>query len=142
MTYSTKTGRCLCGNVRFTAKTVGLEVHACHCHMCRRWNGASSLSVHCGVDVIFDGEDNLSQYTSSDWAYRGFCKKCGSGMFYLLKETGEYILPVGVFDNQDGFIFNKQIFIDEKPEYYCFANKTVELTGEEVFMQVESLEGK
>jgi hypothetical protein len=31
------------------------------------------------------------------------------------------------------FIFDHQIFIDEKSEYYCFSNETQNMTGAEVF---------
>ncbi len=32
-------------------------------------------------------------------------------------------------------VFDHQIFIDEKPDYYSFSNKTYNVTGEEVFAQ-------
>jgi hypothetical protein len=53
----------------------------------------------------------------------------------MLKEQKEYILPAGLFDSDEGFVLDKQIFIDEKPEYYCFANKTTNLTGAEVIAE-------
>jgi hypothetical protein len=31
------------------------------------------------------------------------------------------------------FIFDHQVFIEEKPEYYCFSNETQNMTGAEVF---------
>ena len=130
-----KTGGCLCGETRCTANTVAPVVHACHCDMCRKWGGGPSLSVHCGKDVSFDPSENISVYDSSAWASRGFCKKCGSHLFYMLKEQKEYILPAGLFDSDEGFVLDKQIFIDEKPEYYCFANKTTNLTGAEVIAE-------
>ncbi len=42
-------------------------------------------------------------------------------------------MPVGIFDDVEQFIFDHQIFIEEKPEYYCFANETQNMTGSEVF---------
>ena len=42
-------------------------------------------------------------------------------------------MPAGIFDNSEGLVFDHQIFIDEKPEYYSFANETKNMTGEEVF---------
>jgi hypothetical protein len=42
-------------------------------------------------------------------------------------------MPVGIFDGVEQFIFDHQVFIDEKPEYYCFANETQNMTGAEVF---------
>jgi hypothetical protein len=36
-------------------------------------------------------------------------------------------------DDRGGYAFKTQIFIDEKPGYYEFANKTHNMTGAEVF---------
>ena len=44
-----------------------------------------------------------------------------------------HYMPAGIFDNSEGLVFDHQIFIDEKPEYYSFANETKNMTGEEVF---------
>jgi len=30
-------------------------------------------------------------------------------------------------------VFKRQVFVDEKPEYYDFANKTKDFTGAEIF---------
>jgi len=127
------TGQCLCGAVRFTARNMAFNVGACHCHMCRKWGGGPFMEIDCGTDVIFEGEENISLYHSSQWAERGFCKKCGSNLFYRLKETGQHMMQVGLFDDEAMFTLTHQVFIDEKPAYYSFANKTKEMTGEEVF---------
>lgn len=131
-------GRCLCGKVGITAKTVALEVHACHCNMCRLWNGGPTLSVHCGTDVSFSNEEQISIYKSCSWAELGFCKNCGSHLFYRSIDNGEYILQTGTFDSDEDFVLSQQIFIEEKPSFYRFANKTSNLTGAEVFAQYES----
>jgi hypothetical protein len=135
-----KTGKCLCGKVKVTAKTVNQQVHACHCNMCRLWNGGPTLSVHCGTDVSFSDQDSISVYQSCSWAELGFCKHCGSHLFYRSIDTGEYILQVGTFESNAGFVLDQQIFIDEKPAFYQFANKTRDMTGAEVFAQYESSE--
>ena len=36
-------GGCLCGSVRFSAESVEVHHHVCHCGMCRRWTGGSML---------------------------------------------------------------------------------------------------
>ena len=74
-----------------------------------------------------------SVFDSSPWAQRGFCKHCGTHLFYRLKEAQHYHLPVGLFDEAPEFSFDQQIFIDEKPAYYRFANDTRNMTGAEVF---------
>lgn len=128
-------GQCLCGAVKITADTISPEIGACHCSMCRKWAGGPLLAVDCGNEVSFEGEENIGIYDSSEWAQRGFCKQCGTHLFYLLKEPKQYIMPVGFFDNLDSIVFDHQIFIDEKPDYYSFSNKTHNMTGEEVFAQ-------
>jgi len=90
------------------------------------------MCVECGTDVIFEGEENITIYNSSDWAERGFCKKCGSHLFYRLKEANEHQLPVGLFNNQKNFHFDLQVFTDRKPAFYSFANETKEMTEAEV----------
>ena len=126
-------GHCLCGKVKFTAKDRGNKVTACHCGMCRRWGGGPFIEVECRAEVRFKGEDNISVYDSSEWAERGFCKHCGTHLFYHLKGTQEYQMPVGLFENQQNLVFKEQVFIDEKPDYYSFSNKTSDLTGAEVY---------
>lgn len=126
-------GQCLCGAVKVQAAQVDTHVGACHCGMCRKWGGGPLMATDCGTAVTFHGADNVSVYNSSDWAERGFCKNCGSHLFYRLKANNQHIVPVGLFDNQTDFIFDHQVFIDKKPAFYCFANETKDMTEAEVF---------
>jgi hypothetical protein len=127
------TGMCLCNSVSITVQSLNKSVGACHCNMCRRWGGGPFMEVNCGSEVTFTGEEYISIYNSSEWAERGFCNNCGTHLFYKLKEGNQHMVPVGLFDNDEGLIFDNQVFIDEKPAYYSFANKTEELTGAELF---------
>jgi len=79
------------------------------------------------------GEDKVSRYDSSEWAERAFCSACGTHLFYRLKQTDQHMLSAGLFDLDGELEFDHQIFIDEKPSYYCFADKTKNMTGAEVF---------
>lgn len=133
-----KKGGCLCGKVGIIANAVMPQVHACHCNMCQSWNGGPTLSVHCGTDVNFSDEEYISVYQSCSWAELGFCKNCGSHLFYRSIDNGEYIIQSGSFDSADGFTLEQQIFIEEKPAYYSFANDTTDLTGAEVLAQYAS----
>lgn len=126
-------GSCLCGTVNFSASKVSKYIGACHCMTCQKWGGGPLLAVNSGCDVSFSGEKFISVYDSSPWAERGFCKKCGSHLFYRLKQQQEYIVPVGLFENSDDFVFQRQVFIDQKPAYYCFANDTENMTAAEIF---------
>lgn len=126
-------GSCLCGAVRITVKNLSKNVGACHCRMCRKWGGGPFMAVDCGADVSFEGEENISVFDSSAWAERGFCNKCGSNLFYRVKESKQHFIPVGLFDDDQIFVFDHQVFIDEKPSYYCFSNETHDMTGAELF---------
>jgi hypothetical protein len=128
-------GSCLCRAVSISTANMSNLVGACHCNMCRKWGGGAFLAVECGSDVSFEGEENIGIYQSSQWAERGFCQKCGSHLFYKLKQNNQYFIPVGIFDPGEGLIFDHQVFIDEKPEYYSFANETKNMTGAELFAQ-------
>ena len=127
----TLSGQCLCGGVKITAKAASSNVGACHCDMCRRWGGGPLMAIDCGTDVSLDGEENISVFESSAWAERGFCKSCGSHLFYRLKHNGQYFMPAGLFAD-NALQFDHQVFIDEKPAYYDFSNQTENLTGAQV----------
>ena len=126
-------GQCLCGKVDITAQNPSNSVGACHCRMCRRWGGGPFMEIDCGVDVQFGGSDYISVFDSSDWAERGFCSNCGTHLFYRLKGSGQHMVPVGLFEESENLAFDMQVFIDEKPEYYSFSEKTKKLTGAEIF---------
>lgn len=132
-------GSCLCSAVKISTASINPHVSACHCNICRKWGGAALLGVECNEGVSFEGEENIGVYQSSEWAERGFCQKCGSHLFYRLKENNHYFVPVGIFDNSENLVFNLQVFIEEKPDYYSFANETKNMTGEEVFAMFASL---
>ena len=135
-------GSCLCGAVILSTNSMSNRLGACHCNMCRKWGGGPLLVVNCESDVSFSGEENIEVYQSSELAERGFCNQCGSHLFYRFKQNNQYFIPVGLFDNCEGLVFDHQVFIDEKPEYYCFANSTKNLTGAELFAQFAQRESE
>lgn len=126
-------GKCLCGAVTFTATAVDPEVHACHCSMCRAWSGGPLLSVSVG-SMRISGEADLARYASSPWAERGFCKRCGSSLFYRVTATDQYIVSMGAFEDPAPFTLASEIYVDEKPRGYDFAGEHPRLTGAE-FLQ-------
>lgn len=125
-------GGCLCGELRFSATPRQAEFGVCHCDMCRRWSGGTFMAVGCGDNVEFEKDSSLRVFASSEWAERGFCGTCGTALFYRLKGAGHYQVALGAFDDISGLEFTSQIFIDEKPDAYEFANDTRKLTGQQV----------
>jgi hypothetical protein len=126
----TMSGRCLCSAVKFTAETVETHHHVCHCGMCRRWGGGPTFGASAS-GVKFEGEQDITRYTSSDWAERGFCRHCGSHLFYFLKPANQYILCVGTFDDTRPFAIASEIYVDHKPPGYTLSGNHPRLTEAE-----------
>jgi len=123
-------GKCLCGAVSFEAENVTSHFHSCHCTMCRRWCGGPMMATH--VERIrFTEQEHLHRYDSSPWAERGFCERCGSNLFYRVKDQDQYFVATGVFDDQSRFQLDGEIYIEEKPQGYNFAGDHIRQTGAE-----------
>ncbi|MNP67224.1 Glutathione-dependent formaldehyde-activating enzyme [compost metagenome] len=71
-------------------------------------------------------------YDSSEWAQRCFCGTCGTHLLYRLKNGQFDSVSVGVLEGNTDWVFDLQVYIDEKPTYYCFANDTKTMTSAEV----------
>ena len=123
-------GQCLCGAVTLTVEDADLEVHCCHCSMCRRWSGGPVFAVPV-AQVTMQPENQIVRYESSDWAERGFCGRCGTNLFYRLKEPDAYYLMMGLFDDPGQFKLASEIYIDNKPPGYSIAGDHPRLTEEE-----------
>jgi hypothetical protein len=131
-------GRCLCGAARFTATPENRVMDACHCSMCRRWGGGPAMTVFCR-DVQFEDESAIGVYVSSEWAERGFCKTCGSSLFWRTHDRSMFTVSAHAFDEVGDFTFETEIYIDEKPANYAFANDTKKMTGAEVEAQFANI---
>ena len=90
--------------------------------------------------VTFDGEENLVRFTSSDWAERGFCGRCGSHLFYYLKPDKQYSMCVGAFDDASQFTLTGEIYVDAKPTGYAFAGDLERLTEAQVLARYGPLD--
>lgn len=128
-------GRCLCGAVTVTAEGIRPHVHACHCGMCRKWAGGPGMAAECEGGVRFTGGESVTNYGSSDWAERGFCATCGTHLYYRLKGTEHYFLPVGLFDTGLEPVLSEEVYYDHKPAYYAFAGETKKKTEAEVMAE-------
>jgi hypothetical protein len=135
MSENTTNGNCLCKKVTIKVDSIDKNMGACHCSMCLKWGGGPLLALDCKDRVEFTGVEYIKCYRSSEWAERGFCVECGTHLFYRLIDNNQHIMPAALFDDLDKVIFDHQIFIDEKPNYYDFANQTKTMTGKEVFEQ-------
>jgi hypothetical protein len=118
------TGHCLCGAVAFEAARDRDHADACHCGQCRRWSGNYWASVNVPADSlkIVKGEKNLAWHRSSDRVRRGFCRECGSALFWHADRHKDYAhrlaIAVGALDEPTGVKITEHIFVADKGDYY------------------------
>ncbi|MEM8788225.1 MAG: GFA family protein [Pseudomonadota bacterium] len=137
-------GQCLCGACRYTATAAEMPeefgmngLGACHCQMCRRFSGGVFLSRSIAPGSLRFADDGaLGVYQSSDWAERGFCKTCGSSLYWKLTAPGPHsgmiALAAGTLDDLGDAPLDHEVFIDRKPAGYSFAQATKQMTEAEV----------
>lgn len=125
-------GKCLCGKVKVEITEAPKSFSACHCLSCRTWTGGVFMSIDPGKYFKFSGEEFVGRFSSSAWAERGFCKECGSHLFFRMKKSDHYFFMLGLFGDQIAPVFEEQQYIDEKPKAYSFSERTKVVTKAEM----------
>lgn len=100
--------------------------------MCRRWSGGAPFFGVSAKIVRFVDDGTLGRFTSSEWAERGFCTRCGTTLFYFFKPERLHTLSVGTFDDPSVFVIGEEIYVDHKPAGYALAGDHPRLTEREV----------
>lgn len=119
-TETTKfTGGCLCGNVRYEVNGPLRDVVNCHCGMCRRLHGNYGPHTKARNDHIkVTRTDGLAWYQTSNVARRGFCQRCGSGLFWEPFEQDSTGIIAGTLDSFGDLKTIGHIFTGEKGSFY------------------------
>lgn len=121
-------GGCLCGAVRYEVRGALRPVVACHCGQCLRSHGhyaAYTAAAEADVTVIEDGD--LAWYHASGAARRGFCRLCGSRLFWDPKDMDYLAIAAGTIDRPSGLKLARHIFTGDKADYYEIADGLVAL---------------
>jgi len=125
------TGRCQCGAVTFAVTLKQDTVTACHCTTCRRMHAGPYMGVDAD-SLEFAAGAPVTVYKSSEWATRSFCAKCGTSLAWRANDGSMIEVNLFALDNPPENPLGVEIFIDEKPDTYAFANETHKMTGAEV----------
>ncbi len=117
-----KTGSCLCGAVAFQIHGPMDDVVACHCTQCRKMTGNYWSSTHVAdTDLKFIQQQGLKWFRSSKDAQRGFCKECGSSLFWKMNGADHTSLCVGSIDGATELKLGGHIYVDFAGDYYEIA---------------------
>ena len=125
-------GNCLCGAVEFSADLPSKWCAHCHCSLCRMAHGAGYVTwVGFEQDQVtfVQGVKHLTWYESSPGAQRGFCRQCGSTMFFRSERwAGE--LHIALANINDA--------IDRSPQANVFFDRHVDwMPVDETLQQVD-----
>ncbi|GLS33021.1 Uncharacterized conserved protein [Mesorhizobium albiziae] len=115
------TGGCQCGAVRYRIDQALENAHICHCRMCQKASGnyflplarASKASL-----TITRGE--VGWFHSSDVVRRGFCRSCGTPLFFDVVDRDSINVVLGALDEPASV----------KPEFQCGPDEKMPWFGE------------
>jgi len=115
---SSASGGCLCGAVRYKITGPLRNVVVCHCSMCQKLHGGSGAhSKALKADIQITNDKGLVWFRSSEIAQRGFCRECGSSLFWQpFKQDATGILA-GSLDDTSGLKTIGHIFVSEKAHF-------------------------
>ena len=112
-------GRCECGAVAFEVTGARDTVTFCHCSQCRRASGHYWASTRALTkDLVFTNDHGLAWYQSSPTNRRGFCKLCGSSLFFEPDGVDHIGIAAGSLDLPTGMTPGKHIFTADCGDYY------------------------
>ncbi len=113
------TGGCLCGATRYAVTGPLRDVSYCHCSQCRRTSGHFVAASACAAEhLLVLVDDGLRWHRSSPTAQRGFCKHCGSSLFWRPDDGRHISIMAGSIDLPTGLSAVEHIHVDSAADYY------------------------
>jgi len=106
MPEPSRTGRCLCGGVRFELTEPVTAAGYCHCTRCQRRTGTAS-SAQARIDRrtfrLLAGEELVKGWRHPDGGFeKCFCSQCGSHLFSRDADSDHMSIRLGAFDGDPG----------------------------------------
>jgi len=116
-------GGCQCGAVQYRVEGNIRDVVVCHCGQCRRSHGhAPGYSAARRAEMTLEGEGAITWYRSSDQAQRGFCRHCGSALFWQREGAPNVSIAAGSLNPPTGLKTVRHIYAADKGDYYTIAD--------------------
>ena len=97
-------GGCQCGAVRYHATEMFDNAHICHCRMCQKAVGhIFAALVAAPREVITWTRGTPARFRSSEHVDRGYCRDCGTPLFYDNTEGNRVNFTIGSLDRPELF---------------------------------------
>lgn len=123
-------GGCLCGAVRYRVRAPFPEVIACHCRQCRRMSGHYFAATAARREAFeMTKAEGLAWYQTSAASRRGFCRLCGSSLFFDHGPDEPIGIAAGSLDNDEGLELAVHIYVDEAGGYYDLRDDAEQFTA-------------
>lgn len=112
-------GKCGCGSVVFTVKGPVSNVTWCHCSKCQRFHGGPGAYASAPRGALsFQRRDGLAWWDASPTTQRGFCRQCGSSLFFSDSNEATVSICPGALASPTGLKSQSHLFIGSKPDWY------------------------
>lgn len=112
-------GACLCGAVAFSLKGKARDILGCHCGQCRKqsgffWAATSVADENLNLEI----DEGLKWFQASNTARRGFCRVCGSSLFWKPEDAPRIVVAAGALEAGHGLRMTCHVFLEDKGDYY------------------------
>ncbi len=95
-------GGCQCGSIRFRAQSLLDNPHVCHCRMCQKASG-NFFAALVGVPLtdLNWTRGTPARFSSSEGIDRGFCRDCGTPLFFQRLSGKHVSIAIATFDTPE-----------------------------------------
>ena len=133
------TGGCQCGAVRYALYAEPTNPHVCHCRMCQKAVGnyfSASAGVPLNDFAWVKGTPGV--FKSSEVAERGFCRDCGTPLFYRAAGKDRISVSLGSLDDPSRVVPLKQFGIESRLPFMATLAELPGVRTEDYFTAAES----
>lgn len=114
-------GSCLCGEIQYEISDKLGDIVQCHCQKCRKATGtafATNAPVPKEAFHLFQGQELLKSFKSSEHSERFFCGHCGSPVYAVkTAEPNVYRIRLGLIDNDIYEPISKHVYVGSKANW-------------------------
>lgn len=114
-----RAGGCHCGAVRYEVEGPLRPVVFCHCRQCRSIHGHfAAYTAAPRAALRLTEARGLAWYAASGHARRGFCRECGSSLFWEPSGADYVSIAAGTLREPTGLSAMAHVFTADKGDYY------------------------